>query len=198
LESAVWPRTTPPRSEYVAHRLRLIGYFPKDTALPPNWPFSDRVDEICSASGCINRSPQGWLERWLHNSLGFFNTPADACAVLPEHAANFKLYAYRLLRQRFVDGAAEPFAIPEFPVEPLGENFISLGFDAVSRSVDSFFECSPLSCNLMIREVAVNRFCLVDTVAEAVELAESFSRGNQEPGPYHVVQVLRQQRGAAD
>jgi hypothetical protein len=180
-----------------ADRLHLIGYFPKDTAVPPGWPFPDRVDEICSVSGCINRSPDRWLKRWRHNNLGCFNTRADARAVLPEDASNFGMFAYRMLPRRFVDGAAESFTVPEFPVEPLAENFIPLGFDAVSRSVDSFFECSPLSCSLMAAEVAVNRFCLVDTVAEAITLAESFSRGNQEPGPYYVVEVLREHGRAA-
>jgi len=44
----------------------------------------------------------------------------------------------------------------------------------------------------MAVEIAVNRFCLMNSLPEAVDLAERFSRGDQEPGPYHVLEVLRE------
>jgi hypothetical protein len=69
---------------------------------------------------------------------------------------------------------------------------IRLGFDAVSKSISAFFECSPLSCNNMAAEAPVNRFCLLETLAEAMALAEHCSRGEGEPGPYYVLEVLRE------
>ncbi len=43
----------------------------------------------------------------------------------------------------------------------------------------------------MANHVEVNRFCLVDTLGEAISLAERFSRGEAEPGPYYVLNVWR-------
>jgi hypothetical protein len=78
-------------------------------------------------------------------------------------------------------------------VEPLPPSFISIGFDAVSKSTSDFFECSPLSCNHMAAQIAgVNRYCLMNTVDEDVELAERFSIDGPEPGPYYVIEVLRE------
>ena len=173
-------------------QLHLAGYFPKPAAVPDGWPAAARVDEICSVSTCLNAPPAGWIHRWLHNELGFFNTRADARAVGPGLA----LFAYRLWPFRFAEGRLEALAVPHLAVEPLSADFVSLGFDAVSKSASSFFECSPLSCNTMAAEIPVNRFCLVDSRPEAAALAERFSRGNQEPGPYHVLEVLRERPAA--
>jgi hypothetical protein len=167
----------------------LAGYFPKPAAVPAGWPAAARVDEICSVSTCLNAPPAGWIRRWLHNDLGFFNTRVDARAVGP----GLPLFAYRLWPFLFVEGRLVAQPVLQLEVEPLSADFVSLGFDAVSRSTSTFFECSPLSCNIMATEIPVNRFCLMDSLPEAAALAERFSRGNQEPGPYHVLEVLREQ-----
>jgi hypothetical protein len=172
--------------------LQLAGYFPKTTAVPPGWMASDRVEEMCSVSQCINSGPDGWIDKWLHNELGFFNTRSDAVAVTMGDAGSFEIFAYRLLPLRFNEGKAEAVTIPQLQVESLPPNFVTLGFDAVSKSVSSFFECSPLSCNNMAAELPVNRFCLLETLEEAVALAERCSSGEGEPGPYYVLEVLRE------
>jgi hypothetical protein len=171
---------------------QLAGYFPKTTGVPPGWIASDRVEEICSVSHCINSGPDGWIDKWLHNELGFFNTRSDAVAVTRGDADSFNIFAYRLLPFRFKDGNAEPFAIALFHVEQLPSSFVSLGFDAVSKSVSAFFECSPLSCNNMAAEAPVNRYCLLETLEEAMALAQRCSLEEGEPGPYYVLEVLRE------
>jgi hypothetical protein len=40
----------------------------------------------------------------------------------------------------------------------------------------------------------VNRYCLMGTVNEAVMLAERFSIEEPEPGPYYVIEVLRERQ----
>jgi hypothetical protein len=65
-----------------------------------------------------------------------------------------------------------------------------LGYDVVSRSLGSNFECSPLSCNSAAEEIEVNGYCLIDRLEAAVEAARTFSSGNWEPGPYYVLEVL--------
>ena len=66
-----------------------------------------------------------------------------------------------------------------------------LGYDVVEVSVASpspprlpGFGHSPLSCNLLAREVPVNRYCLVDNREDALRLAERFNREPPEPGTY--------------
>jgi len=171
----------------------LVGYFPKLTAVPSNWHDSDQVTEICSVSTCIASAPEGWINRWLHNEMGFFNTPQDALNVVPQGGTGFSVFAYRLLEQRFDDGRPEPLVIPPLRVAPVPESFVSLGFDIVTKDLSDFFECSPLSCNGMASEVQVNRYCLIDSPDLAIALAAQYSRGGGvEPGYYHVFEVLRE------
>jgi len=175
--------------------LQLAGYFPKTTAIPDGYSLPDNIREICTISMCAN-APDNWIDKWRHNDLGFYNTRADAQAILPPHADAFVLFAYRILPVRFSKEGVEPIDLPELDVEPLDQTFASIGFDAISKSSSSFFECSPLSCNYLAREIPVNRYCLVDSLQEAVALAKRFAVEEPEPGPYYVFEVLRQQASA--
>ena len=175
--------------------LRPAGYFPKTTAIPDGYSLPDNVREICTVSPCIN-APADRIEKWRHNDLGFYNTREDALAIVPPHAPAFVLFAYQMLPVRFCKEGVEPIDLPELEIEPLDQTFASIGFDAISKSSSSFFECSPLSCNYLAREIPVNRYCLVDSLPEAVALAKRFAREEPEPGPYYVFEVLRQQESA--
>ena len=46
----------------------------------------------------------------------------------------------------------------------------------------------------MADEVAVNRFCLLATLDEAISFAQRCAREEPEPGPFYVVEVLRDDR----
>jgi hypothetical protein len=182
--------TTEPKSD----GLRLVGYFSKKTAVPAGWSTSAtsaHVTEICSVSGCVATPPEGWIDHRLHNEWGFFNTQLDAELVVPSGCDGFTVFAYRLLAVQFAHGRSKRLAIGDLSVEPMPYGFMSLGFDVVNKTVSAFFECSPLSCNGMANEVAVNRFCLVEDLVEAIALADRFSRDEPEPGPYYVLDVLR-------
>ena len=128
-----------------------------------------------------------------------FNTPELAWSVVPESArTEFDLYAYLLFLVLFADGQQQPFEIPALQVAPLPASFECLGLDVVSRSCGSTFECSPLSCNSMAEQVAVNRYCLFDDLGVAFRMAEAFEAGGGEPGPYYVVEVWREAYGFTD
>lgn len=175
--------------------LKLVGYFARNTAVPPDWstsPATAHITEIASAGGCVNQVPPGWIEHWLHNDCGFFNSPLDARLVVPADAGGFTLFAYRLLPVRFVEGRREAFDIGDAQVEPLPAGFRSVGFDTANKLYSSYFECTPLSCNYLANEVPVNVHCLVDTLEEAVALAERCSVEQPEPGTYYVLEVLRE------
>ena len=181
-----------PEIEGESVELQFIGYFPKITTLPAHW-HAPGVAEICSVSNCLCTSPQDWIGHWKHNGWGLFSSVADARSVVTGAHKPFIVFAYRLLPRVFVKGHVKAYDIPELPLEPIPSNFVFLGFDAVSRSIADFFECSPLSCNYMAAQIAgVNRYCLMDTLGEAVILAKRFSIEEPEPGPYHVIEVLRE------
>ena len=171
----------------------LIGYFPKKVASRPAWLQAPAVREICSVSECIATGPEGWISRWAHNELWMYDSEQLAESVIPAaaEADAFRLYAYRLLPVLFRAGAQEPLEVPRLTPHPLPATFASLGFDVVSRSVGTAFECSPLSCNGMATQFEVNEHCLVPTPEGAVEFARWCADEEPEPGPYVVVEVLR-------
>jgi hypothetical protein len=109
------------------------------------------------------------------------------------------MFAYRLGLSFYHQGQPEPVALPEgVAPEPLPSQFVSLGFDAYSKSMESILgpECSPLSCNSMASEFQVNRHCLLVTFDEACAAAARFSIEQPEPGDYYVAEVLEKQRAA--
>jgi hypothetical protein len=170
----------------------LAGYFPKRTEIPPGWKGPAVVEEICSVSECLAPGPKGWIDSWRHNELGFFDTPELASSVIPRGAKGFSVFAYRVWQEKFAGGKAEPLSIPVVAPEPLPETYRSLGFDVVSKSRSHYFECSPLSCNLMAEKALVNRYCLLGSEDAARSLAERFSVEQPEPGEYHVIEVFRE------
>jgi hypothetical protein len=171
--------------------LVLIGYFPKLRTPVPGWLQGVAAEEICSVSECIAAGPTNWVEHWLHNDFGLFNCIDDARRVIPDGGAGYLVFGYRLLPSLFDNGRGESIDVSPRGIEPLPPAFRSLGFDVVSKSVSDFFECSPLSCNAMAREIDVNRQCLVENLESATGLASRWSVEEPEPGPYYVVEVLR-------
>lgn len=176
--------------------LVLIGYFPKIVAPKPEWlKDAPAVEEICSVSDCISKSPSDWIDQWKHNEMFVYDTPELAWSVVPqEDRHRYTLFAYRILPRLFGESEETEWQIPSLCVNALPGGFASVGFDAVSRSCGTTFECSPLSCNLMAAHYPVNRYCLLDDLETAIAMARDFAAGNCEPGPYCVVEVLKQDR----
>jgi hypothetical protein len=173
---------------------KLIGYFPKRTAARPDWLTAD-VQEVCSASECVSSGPKGWIGQWKHNELFLFDSPEVAEVVItPEQSAKFEMYAFRMYPVRFHHDGSQPFAVPALAVMPLPDDYERLGFDAVSKSCGTTFECSPLSCNNLAGDYPVNRYCLLDDASSALELAATFARTQPEPGPYFVVEVWQKRK----
>ena len=171
----------------------LLGYFPKQLFAPPASLSARGVVEIGSVSLCMAAGPDGWLEAWKHNDWGFFADPQTAWSLVPpDKRADYRLYAYALYPVEYGKEAEEPLDLDAPEVLPLGPGFEHVGFDVVSRSVGSYFECSPLSCNMLVEAMVTNRFCLLASLEDARELARSAEEKGCEPGPYYVLQVWRQ------
>ena len=104
------------------------------------------------------------------------------------------MYAFRQY-EISIDGAEiEEEDVSEELESDIPEDYLFLGFDAVSRSCDNAFECSPLSCNHGAEKMKCNPYCLFDAFDEAISGAKEFSVGGWEPGPYYVVEVYRKKR----
>jgi hypothetical protein len=146
------------------------------------------------------------LSRRYHGVTSSFQRAMEEYIALhvPSPAASFStsdprfhwdLYAYRMFPIRFASAADGPLEISEDhlqPAEPLPEDYLSLGFDVVSRDCDNnTFHYSPIECNGLYTTVAVNRYCLLDHLETAVQLARDWSVRPPEPGPYFIVDVLR-------
>jgi hypothetical protein len=171
--------------------LVFAGYFPKRIAVrDDDWLKAPAVREIWSVSDCISKGPPNWLDKWLHNDVGLFDTRDLAMSVVPEkEAQTFTIVGYRVWDKMF-DQGQEVELRADLPVLPGPEaGFVTVGFDAVARS-QGFFDCSPLSCNGGAATFATNEACLFRTLDEALAGAREFSIGSWEPGPYWVVEVL--------
>ena len=86
------------------------------------------------------------------------------------------VFAYRMFPVRFADGAEARYPICADGVQPLPADYLYLGLDVVSRERDLAFCHSPLDCNGWYSKVAVNRFCLLDELETAFQLARHWSK----------------------
>jgi hypothetical protein len=172
----------------------LIGFFPKETYRPPEGPFPPVVKEICSVSTCISDGPKGWIDTWKHSDpWGLFDTEGIARSVIGGDVARFDVYAYRMFPTVFDKGGAAPIHVTALNSGLDGFDF--LGYDMVSRSSSSFFECSPLSCSGDCGRYQVNRYCLIDDLETAWQAALEIAADNtSEPGPYYLLEVWRKRR----
>jgi hypothetical protein len=164
--------------------------------IEPN-PFRDKapgVIEICSVSDCVSHRPDNWIQSWLHNDFGWFNTAHDAAHIIPAgEEDSYRLFAYRVHPELYRRGNPVEIDLPEnLDPEPVPANFRTIGFDAVSRSETTTvgFDCSPLSCNDMAAEMPANLHCLFSSLDDAIAAAKRFSVEQPEPGDYFVVEVL--------
>jgi hypothetical protein len=176
--------------------LRLAGYCPRNVIPPRGWLTGREqrgIEFVCSLSDHVSTGPADRFDLWIHNDLGLFNQPDQARRVIGPDDPPMTMFGYRVSTMRFVDGEPELWAWPDDadPV-PLPPAFLSLGFDAVHKYMDSIlgFERSPLSCNSLAAEWPVNRHCLLDDLPTAIEAARRFSIEKPEPGMYYVAEVF--------
>ena len=185
----------------------LIGYFAKETLDPAEARFLGPIEDIASVAECIVSGADDWRKQWKHNALWRFDSEELALSVVPpELRPSFHVYAYELYPVLFDLEGGQPLRMPLLNPHPLPEDYQLLGHDVVelsgmgqSAGEDPNYEfgCSPLSCNSLLREVRVNRHCLLDSSAEALELAKKVAASNGtmgEPGPYVAVRVFRKKK----
>jgi len=160
------------------------------------------VVEICSMSDCRAQTPPNWDGCWRFNSAGCFNTEEIALAAVPPDQSDlYELFACRFFPLEFCKGAeARQMDLPSDFLSGLSESasmaalaaYQSIGYDVAASPLEYMgFGCSPLSCNGCAADFPVNRHCLIEDLALAVEVARNFAETEPEPGPYYLYEVLR-------
>lgn len=179
----------------------FLGYLAKKLAPRPDWLACPNVEFVASVSECIAPAPPDRIDRWEHNHLELYDSESLAKGIIPrEDLREYIIFAYHALPRIFHDGKAlDWYPMTNFEAasptldDPFDEH---LGFDIVGYTNGGFFECSPLSCNGVAKEIAVNRFCLVDDVQQAMDLAKDFSKPESrvEPAYGYIVVSIGQRR----
>ncbi len=176
------------------------GYMYKRIALA-EWLNCQNVTAIYAVSNCISKDFTNYVPYyfpyWKHNKYWFFNTPEDMDAILQEQKIpnEFELLFYEVYEKEFDEEEQtwqEIIAEESFGYQvkmPAHKEF--LGYDIVSYSLGTSHQCSPLSCNLLCREVDVNQYCLLDDFDYALKLIETLNEKKCEPGPYRIIAVNR-------
>ena len=198
--------------------LTFVGYVPR--RITPRrelkgqdgkiWLTNEAVEEICSVSECLAKAPEGWVDRWEHNALGFYDTERAAASVIPaDRRQEYALFGYKMYPIQADQGRIVEAAIATTAQEALSR-YTLIGFDVVSKSMADFFECSPLSCSGGCDDAfPVNRCCLLNDLEAAwqcyrrvvADIADERAttrpdgvlewRGKWKPGPYYLFQVYR-------
>jgi hypothetical protein len=169
----------------------------KRVSVRPQWIDAARVDDIFSVSGCISKDFADYTNFWQHNGYWFFDSPAIIRRLAGERGINLagtSLFYYEVHELEFDGTGARwtPFRPePSFPTQvvPPADKALA-GYDVVTFSAGSSAECSPLSCNLLAREVQTNRHCLLPTLEDARELLLTGRFSSTEPGPYRIFAVF--------
>ncbi len=170
------------------------GYLYKQVAAWPDGFGPEHVAEIWSVSGCISRefANVAWYGR---NVLGFFDTPE---AMRPFAAAEgvdltgMRLFYYEMFPEAY-DEKRHAWVPVAFDAGALHvrvpEQRVLAGFDIATFSLGNIPECSPLSCNGLAQQVAVDAHCLMADLDAARAALDSGLFDNAEPGPHRIFAV---------
>src|SRR5262245_3896225 len=155
--------------------LELAGYRAFRPIAPPEWMQAPNAVEVCSVSSHAFHIPGEWHEDTflLNGMLGFCLNPEEALGKVPAGAPGVRVFAFKCPMIRYHGGAEEPWGLDFYP-SPLDGDYHSLGFDVASRYIDDIlgFGCSGPMCYGVGAEVEVNCHGLIDTLEQAVALAE--------------------------
>jgi hypothetical protein len=186
--------------------LIAAGYLYKKVAPRADWfGRPGRPQRICSMCPHISPDFADYIDFWRHNGYWLFDRPEIIEDIATEHGIGLDgltCFYYEEYEQQYDSDTGRwlPVAadknMPTAVVQPL-EHATLLGYDVVTFSTGNAPECSPLSCNGIAEQVAVNDDCLFATFEEAKRALEGGLFRNAEPGPCRIVAVFRVERGAA-
>lgn len=171
-----------------------VGYMAKRVSGRPEW-LEAKVTDIYSVSACSSADFAAFINYWKHNGYWFFDSPSVIQRLAKENGidlAGTKLFYYEVFEREFTEpGQWSPFA-PETTFHTMvipPEKSRLEGYDPVSFYAGTSPECSPLSCNSVASEVAVNEHRLLTSLSAAQDLLDTGRLEHAEPGPYRIFAV---------
>lgn len=178
--------------------MNAVGYMSKKVVSGADALADVGIEDICSVSGCISKFFADYINHWRHNRYWFFNLAADLDDLCRQEKIDISantLFFYEVFERQYdADHRTWEIFDPDAPMQTSvmhPAKAMLLGFDVTTFSAGTSPECSPLSCNSLADEIAVNRHCLFDTFDQAVEALEAGKFGNSEPGPFRIFAVYR-------
>lgn len=174
-----------------------VGFMGKLISPCPEWILKDSVQSVYSVSNCISSDFCEESGYNLRNHYWFFDSPQIIMSLSKAESISLGLLAllyYELYPKQYDMGwqdLNEYMNITSQIAKPLGPSL--LGYDVVSTSVGVVPECSPLSCNSLANELPVNKYCLFDTLSDAITSLENGEFDDSEPGPYKIFSVYSTQ-----
>lgn len=172
------------------------GYMAKRVIDKPAWIKSTAPARICSVSNCMSRDFADYIHHWKQNGFWLFDRPALIDEIAAAEAADMtgtRTFYYEVHDQEFDEHSRQWTTIAPEAGMPVNveapANKRLLGYDVVTFYTRSSPEHSPLSCNAVADDVAVNADCLLPSLERAIELLQSGAFENCEPGPYRIFAV---------
>jgi hypothetical protein len=172
----------------------FVGFLPKLVTADPGWLNAPAVFEICSVSNCVAEVPVASTDA----PRTFFDSSRAAREAVATPERRYEIFGYRVWPIGYDEDGEHDSRAPRnaLPREPDLSRWERVGYDVVATDDcpdDYYMWCSPLSCNSAARNHEVNRYCLMDSLDAAIDVAREFADRDStvEPGPYFVVEVLR-------
>ena len=168
----------------------------KFVAARPDWLKAANVHDIYSVSNCLSGEFADYINYWRHNGFWLFDSPSIIAELARKHGidlAGTTMFYFEAYEKQY-DGGMKLWvdydAERDFPLRVVPPEKARLeGFDVVTFSMQTAPECSPLSCNGLAADIAVNEHCLLDSLETVIRLIEAGRFDNSEPGPFRVFSV---------
>lgn len=172
------------------------GYMAKQIQAKPDWLTNKEVVDIYSLSDCLSKPFANYIPLWRHNGFWFFDTPSVIQAMAQEQGWDlagcvwfyYECYAWEFDTDSETWQAIATETDGVTAVTPPSRPQLQ-GFDVVTFSSGTSPECSPLSCNGLANELAVNAHCLLPSLEAAKAALESGHFKHAEPGPCRIFAV---------
>ena len=154
----------------------------------------DHVDDVYSVSGCVNENFADYINYWKHNGYWIFDSPEIIRAVAKQNSIDLTgtlLFYYEVHESQFDGERWVPFSPePSFTTNVVVPCKRQLeGFDVVTFCGSTSPGCSPLSCNYLARDLAVNSHCLFSEFGDSKAALEKGMFNDSEPGPFRIFAV---------
>jgi len=175
-----------------------LGYMYKNISKKPDWIKDSSVEDIYSLSGCISRDFADYIHHWKHNGYWLFDSPEIIQEIAKQQSidiSNCTLFYYEGYEFEYDEDSKEWLSYEPEPsfttaiTQPISREL--QGFDVTSFSMHTSPECSPLSCNSLAENIAVNEYCLFSSFEAAKHNLESGKFDKVEPGPFRIIAVYK-------